>query len=307
MQIRQKYPNVIDRHLLDAAILALLAVIYAPVLWHWYDGWLNKNIGIVHEYFSHGLIGLPFAAYIAWMGRKQWRRLPDTFNPLGAALLVLGGIFYLSGLPDFANLSFPIVLAGLCLWLKGFPGLKLQAFPLLLAFLATPNQAPYLIEPLALPLQSFIAHTAGFILVQLGFPVTVEEINLYVNGRIVEVAPHCAGLKMLFTSLYVGIMLLYWTDTWRSRNKSIFFLVSAVLISVTANIIRNTLLTFFHGTGQEHAFEVLHEGWGGDVYSACMLGTLVLVINAIDRFFPAQSDESNPKEAFEQSDSPQEY
>ena len=301
MQIRQRYPNVIDRHLWDAAILALLAILYAPLIWHWYDGWLHKNIGIIHEYFSHGLIGLPFAAWIAWEKRKLWQRLPDIFNPLGAALLALGGIFYLSGLPDFANLSFPIVLAGLCLWLKGLPGLKLHAFPLLLVFLASPNQAPYLIEPFALPLQSFIAHTAGFILVQLGFPVTVEEINLYVGGRIVEVAPHCAGLKMLFTSLYVGLMLLYWTDTWRSRTKSILFLVSAVLISVSANILRNTLLTFFHGTGQDYAFEVLHEGWGGDVYSACMLGMLVLVINAIDRFFPNSTAQGEPQEELDLS------
>jgi cyanoexosortase B len=295
MQIRQKYPNIIEQHLVGGAILTLLAVLYAPLLWHWvYNGWLNKNIGIIHEYFSHGLIGLPFAAYIAWLDRKKWKRLPDAAHPLGAALLVLGGIFYLSGLPDFVNLSFPAVLAGLCLWLKGFPGFKLLAFPLVLVLLATPNQVPYLIEPYALPLQSFIASTAGFILTQFGMAVRVDDINLYVGGRIVEVAPHCAGLKMLFTSLYVGLMLLYWTDTWRSRTKSVVFLTSAVFISVTANIIRNTLLTFFHGTGQEHAFDVLHEGWGGDLYSACMLGTLVLVINAINQYFPDSSEESEP-------------
>jgi cyanoexosortase B len=273
MQIGQKYPSIIQRHFWEAAILAFLAILYAPLLWHWYNGWMNKSISITHEYFSHGLIGLPFAAYIAWSGRKLWRRLPDTIHPLGAGLLALGGVFYLSGLPDLVNLSFPIVLAGTALWLKGFDGLKLQAFPLLLVLLATPNQVPYLIEPYALPLQSFIAHTAGFILTQFGLPVTVEEINLYVGGRIVEVAPHCAGLKMLFTSLYVAIILLYWTDTWRSRGKTILFLASTVFISVSANILRNSLLTYFHGTGQDQAFEWLHESWGGDLYSACMLGT----------------------------------
>lgn len=291
MQIQQRFPNTIERHLLGGVIIAFLTILYAPLLIHWYDGWLHKTIGIIHEYFSHGLIGLPFAAYIAWTNRKLWRRLPDKAHPLGAVLLIIGGIFYLTGLTDWVNLSFPLVLAGLCFWLKGIPGFQLQSFPLLLVLLASPTSVPYLIEPYALPLQSFIAAVAGFILSQFGIDVFVEDINLYVGGQIVEVAPHCAGLKMLFTSIYVGLMLLYWTGVLQSRGRAAFFLISAALISVTANIIRNTLLTFFHGTGNNHAFEWLHEGWGGDFYSACMLGLLVLLINGMEKYFPITPQE----------------
>jgi cyanoexosortase B len=116
--------------------------------------------------------------------------------------------------------------------------------------------------------------------------VTVDQIYLTVGGRLVEVAPYCAGLKMLFTTLYVGIMLLYWSGAWVSRKTTIVFLSGAAIISVSANIVRNTLLTFFHGTGQEAAFKWLHDDWGGDVYSACMLGSLVLLLNAIERYYP---------------------
>ena len=247
----------VDRDWSNPALISLLTLLYAPVLLHWVDGWLRKSISIEHEYFSHGVIGLPFAAYIAWVNRKQWQRLVEpnqaTIGPekfIGALLLLIAGIFYLSGLPDFVNLSLPVLLMGICLWLKGLPGLKLQGFALLLVFLATPSEIPYLIAPYTLPLQSFIAGTAGFILNQLGLNVTVEQIYLYVNGQIVEVAPYCAGLKMMFTSLYVALMLLYWTDLLRSRIISILFLGCTVVISITANIIRNTLLTYFHGTGQ---------------------------------------------------------
>ena len=141
------------------------------------------------------MLGIPFAAYISWTKQQQWRKLPDTSHPLGAALLLLGGFFYLSGLPDYVNISFPIVLAGLCIWLKGIPGWKLQNFPLLLIFLATPTPIPYLLTPFTMPLQQFIASTAGFILSAFGMDVTVRQINLYVGGRIVEVAPYCAGSK----------------------------------------------------------------------------------------------------------------
>ncbi|NEO47987.1 MAG: cyanoexosortase B, partial [Moorea sp. SIO4A3] len=53
MQIGRKIPIAIDRYLLDGCIIALLVIIYGPVLMHWYNGWLNKSISITHEYFSH--------------------------------------------------------------------------------------------------------------------------------------------------------------------------------------------------------------------------------------------------------------
>ncbi len=290
MAMQQQLKNRYTPQLLSLTILGVLVLLYAPILLHWIDGWLHKNISTEHEYFSHGLIGLPFAAYLFWLQRKQWQRLPDIIHPLGAILLLVGGVFYLSGVGEWVNLSFPAILAGLCLWFKGIPGLKLQGFPLVLVFFATPTAGPYLIAPYTLPLQSFIAGTAGFILNQCGMEVTVEGINLFVGGRIVEVAPYCAGLKMLFTTIYVSLMLLYWTGNLSSRRITNWFLVIAILISISANIVRNTILTFFHGTGQEAAFKWLHDGWGGDLYSGFMLLLLVPLLNRISSYFSTVSE-----------------
>jgi cyanoexosortase B len=275
------------------AVFSLLLFLYAPLLVHWYDGWLNKSISIEHEYFSHGLIGFPFAAYICWSNRQSWQRLSDKTNQssvFGLVLLIIGVLFYLSNLTDLLNLSLPVLLTGLCLWLKGVPGVRLQAFPLLLVLLATPNELPYLIAPYTLPLQRFIAATAGFILFQLGMDVRVDQIYLFVNDRIVEVAPYCAGLKMLFTSLYVGLMLLYWTGAWTSRTVITLFYSGIILISIAANVLRNAMLTFFHGTGQEEAFHWLHDGWGGDLYSACMLGLLVLFLRGVEHWVDGSTE-----------------
>ena len=297
METGRKFSQKTDPYLLEAILLFLLAVLYLPLIARWYEGWLSKSISLEHEYFSHGLIGLPFAGYLIWQNRDIWRKLDDRSHPLGAALLAIAGLFYFQPLPDLVHLSLPICLAGLCLWLKGMPGLRLQTFPLIFVLFATPNDIPYLIAPYTLPLQSFIAATAAGILDIIGIDVTLNQIYLYVGGRTVEVAPHCAGLKMLFTTFYVGTMLICWTGLWRSRARTIFLLGNAALISVIANIFRNTLLTFFHGTGRDGLFHWLHESWGGDLYSACMLGSLFLLVWALERFFPMQPSQPAARHA----------
>ncbi|NMG60008.1 cyanoexosortase B [Geitlerinema sp. P-1104] len=289
MTLQPQLKSTLQRHSTELMVVVLLAVLYLPLIIHWYDGWLNKTISLEHEYYSHGVIGLPFAAYIVWEKRHKWQELPDQFNPFGAVLLGLAAAFYISGAPDLVSLSFPILLSGLCFGLKGVPGMKLLSVPWLLVLLATPTDIPYLIAPFSYPLQSFIAGTAGFILTQWGFDVTVQEIFIYVGGRIVEVAPHCAGFKMLFTTLYVALMLLYWTGALRFRKTVVAFLFSGVLISVITNILRNTFLTLLHGQGQDELFDWLHEGWGGDMVSALMLLALVPTLIALEKLRDALS------------------
>lgn len=271
---------------LEGIIIGLLAVLYGPLLWHWVDGWLNKSISIQHEYFSHGLLGIPFAAYLMWEKRAQWDALPARTHWLSLPLLLVAAAFYSMGLVDVMNLSLPVVLAGLFLVLKGMAGFRLLAFPWVLIMLSTPTQLPYLVEPYVLPLQSFIAAVAGFILLQFGIDVQVDGIYLSVGEQLVEVAPHCAGLKMLFTSLYMGLILTYWTGLNRSRLRTGLFFAGTIGISVIGNIIRNATLTFFHGAQMTRAFEWLHDSWGGDVYSAAMLGLLVVLVRILEDYVP---------------------
>ena len=208
---------------LEWVVLALIAVLYVPLLWHWVEGWLNKSISIQHEYFSHGLLGIPFAAYLVWEKRSPWQSLPTRSHWLAFPLLLGAIAFYSSGLVDLMNLSLPMLLAGLLLALKGRAGFRLHWFPWLLVLLSTPTQLPYLIEPYILPLQAFIASVAGFILLQFDVDVQVDGIYLSVSDQLVEVAPHCAGLKMLFTSLFMGLILTYWTGLYRSRLRTNLF------------------------------------------------------------------------------------
>lgn len=289
MQSVKNMPWRGDRLFFYLFLALLIAILYGPILLKWYDGWFNKNISIEHEYFSHGIIGFPYAAYVVWENRSSWKALPDRFHPLGAFFLGLGSACYLAGAPEVVYLSLPLVLAGICLWLKGMAGFKLYWFPLLLVFLATPNPIPYLLTPHTLGLQEFIASAAGLILNQLGIPVEIEGIHLLINNRLVEVAPYCAGLKMLFTGLYVALIMLHWTRNLGNRRIVALLLSGSLVIGIIANIIRNSLLTWFHGSGQEQAFESLHAGTAGDLYSAVMLVAIVGLLKVLENWDAALS------------------
>lgn len=271
---------------IEGILLGLIAVLYGPLMWHWVDGWINKSISIQHEYFSHGLLGIPFACFLVWEKRSHWKALPTQSYWLAFPILLGSFAFYNSGLVDLMNVSLPLLLLGLLLILKGAAGLRLFFFPWVLLLLSTPTQLPYLLEPYVLPLQSFIAASAGFILLQFGIDVQVNGIYLSVGERLVEVAPHCVGLKMLFTSLYMGLILTYWTGLTRSLLRTNLFFIGIIGVSVVGNIIRNATLTYFHGASMTSAFEWLHDSWGGDVYSAVMLGALVVLVNLLERYVP---------------------
>ena len=59
-----------------------------------------------------------------------------------------------------------------------------------------------------------------------------------------------------------------------------------IAVSVVGNILRNAILTFFHGNQMDAAFEWLHDSWGGDLYSAAMLGSLVVLVQILQRYVP---------------------
>ncbi|MFM7794752.1 MAG: archaeosortase/exosortase family protein, partial [Microcystis panniformis] len=84
-------------------------------------------------------------------------------------------------------------------------------------------------------------------------------------------------------------------------RKTCFMLLSTFGISIGANIIRNALLAWFHGTGQEENFKLLHDGWGGDLYSVFML-LLILLVFQIMQYREAVRKQSPAQEEVNQDD-----
>ena len=107
-------PFLRDSDRLTWILGAGLLILYGPLVVYWYDGWLNHTISLEHEYFSHGVLGLPLAAKTVWDQRERWQALNDRWNPLGAVLMGFAAALYLSGISDTVNLSFPLLLTAYC-------------------------------------------------------------------------------------------------------------------------------------------------------------------------------------------------
>jgi cyanoexosortase B len=80
-------PFLKDPNLFAWILGGALLILYGPLIVSWYDGWLNKSISLEHEYFSHGVLGLPLALKIVWEQRDRWQSLNDRWHPVGAVLM----------------------------------------------------------------------------------------------------------------------------------------------------------------------------------------------------------------------------
>ena len=63
MQVNRKISIAIEQYLIQGIIIVFMVLLYAPLLIHWYDGWLNKNIGIDRVLFSMSKIQRGFAGF----------------------------------------------------------------------------------------------------------------------------------------------------------------------------------------------------------------------------------------------------
>ncbi|MEM7717373.1 MAG: archaeosortase/exosortase family protein, partial [Cyanobacteria bacterium P01_A01_bin.68] len=95
MLTQHQAKHSIPPQLLNFAILGILVLLYGPIMHYWYDGWINKNISTEHEYFSHGIIGFPFAAYLLTQS-------PQGFGLQGMQerVQMLGGILQIQTAPE---------------------------------------------------------------------------------------------------------------------------------------------------------------------------------------------------------------
>jgi exosortase/archaeosortase family protein len=121
------------------------------------------------------------------------------------------------------------------------------------------------------PIRVITAFVSSHLLGLFGYQVQAQGTLLYWLGEIIAVDAPCAGIKMLWTALYLNFTLAAWRDlgflsTWLSTSVTLF----SVFIG---NILRATLL-FFTESGILTAPNIAHEAIGTLVFAFVALAIL---------------------------------
>ena len=197
--------NVTRRSLAALGLVcSVTLIVYLPVLTSLVRQWASD------DNYSHGFVVVPFAAYFAWLRRKDLAALPIRPHWFGA-VVAIGSLFVLVagrlGAELFlARISLVGLTAGAVLFLYGPRHLRLLAFPIAFLLLMVPLPA-VVFNQLAFPLQLLASSAGETVLSASGIPVLREGNVLVLPTTTLEVVQACSGIRSLVSLLTLAIIL----------------------------------------------------------------------------------------------------
>jgi exosortase A len=197
------------------------------------------NLWNTSSAYNYGYLILPISLALIWGERRELaRNLPaPTFWGAGMAA-AFAAAWLLAELLDInegRHIAFVGMIQGLALALLGWRIYRFLAFPLLYLFFLVPT-GTFLLTPL-----QTIAHKANVVLLKAsGVPVFAEDFLIQVPAGSFLVEPGCAGLNFFLVAF--ALSLLYGRLTYASLTARALCVISALAISIVANVIRIYLI-----------------------------------------------------------------
>src|ERR1017187_327028 len=234
-QQRREHRFLIGKQWRALVISLLLAALDADALVTLAAAWWGN------ESYSHGVLVVPLAFYIAWKQRSTILATPAAPSAQGIYLTGIGCLLFAAGklgAEFFATrISLVLVVAGLVWTFWGKKRLRHLAFPLLLVASVVP--LPVIVyNSLAAPLQLLASDLATRAAQFLG-------VSVYRDGNIIQlastslgVAEACSGLRSL-GSLTVGALLLGFLERFGIWTRVGLFVLS-IPIAIFFNVVRVT-------------------------------------------------------------------
>lgn len=252
--------NPLQRPLLNVLVLGLGLVVllasWSGTVLHLFD--LVWNV----DTYSHGIWVPPVALWLIWRRRAEvmaagprfwW---PGAFLLGGIQLVWLAGTFVEARVIEHVALVLSVqAVALMCL---GLSAAKPIRFPLFFLFLIIPVG-----EQLVGPLQVITAKSVIWALDVSGIPFMADGVLIELSSGLYQVARACAGVKFLFSSVVMGVLLCHLAFT--SWYRRAVMLAASVLVPILANAVRvYTTLLIAEWTDQSFAKDVDHivYGWG---------------------------------------------
>ncbi len=261
-----------------ALCAALLGVIYYNALALMVGVWVDD------ENYGHGFF-VPFISlFLIWMKRDKIRTLEPRGSWWGLSLIVASLALYVMGelgtLAPLLQLSFWLVVVGLCWATLGGRVVRALSFPLL--YLLTMIPLPqFILQGLSGQLQ-LLSSALGVGCLQVVGVTAFREGNVIDLGPIqLQVVEACSGLRYLFPLMSLALLCAYLFQGPMWKRAMVF--LSSMPIAIVLNGFRigviGVLVEYF-GAGAADGFLHLFEGW---VIFLLSLAILVLVMWGLSR------------------------
>ena len=262
-----------------AALLALIAWLYAPILLRLSSQWrADPN-------FSHGFFVPLFSLFVVWQDRRRLaaiQRVPSNWGiPLiliSLSMLILG---VLGAELFLSRFSLLLLTTGLVIFFLGWEFFRALLFPLAFLILMIPIPT-ILFNQITFPLQILASKLAAWFLPLLGVPVLREGNIINLPAMPLEVADACSGIRSLMTLTTLTIMYGYLLES-RVLIR-VLLAVAAIPIAVIANgfrIVGTGLLVQYWDPDKAQGFFHEFSGWLIFVVSMFMLFFLHRLLAAV--------------------------
>ncbi|HHY54909.1 MAG TPA: exosortase/archaeosortase family protein [Chloroflexi bacterium] len=258
------------------ALIGFVAITWPVWQWLWFE-WMSN------QYYSHGLLILPVALFLAV---QRFRNDPDlVYTPgqgalAGVIALALGLAAYLVALQQRAYYlaAFAMIgmLAGLVWALAGAAVLRKLVFPIGYLVLMVPLPA---LDRVTLPLALFTGFCSGSLVQWLGLPVAINGNAIALPNADLVIGAQCSGVNSLITLVALLVLVAYLLEgpVW----SRLALILLAIPLALVGNILRvATLLFVARAWGADAAFTFYHD-YSGILFFVAVLALIMPLTRAL--------------------------
>jgi exosortase len=260
------------------ALIGYLAITWPVWQWLWFE-WMSN------EYYSHGLLILPVAIFLAVQRFRNDDTLVYTHGQTSLAGVGLFGVtlaFYLYALQERAYYLAAFAMIGMLaggVWaVAGAAVVRKLAFPIGYLVLMVPIP---LLDRITLPLALFTGYCSGAIVQFLGLDVMIAGNAVTLPNADLVIGAQCSGVNSLITLVALLVLVAYLLDgpMW----ARVLLVVLAIPLALIGNILRvATLLFVARAWGAEAGFTFYHDYSGLLFFVAVLL--LIMPLTRVLRF-----------------------
>jgi exosortase len=259
-------------------VFAALAMGVLGVLATW-DAWHDiYTLAYNDEEYSHIFLVPIVSLAMVYVRRMRMRHCKPSGAILGVLLVALGWAMTAYGFYHAKqaawHLGAVVVVVGCMLSVLG-KNVLFRFFPAVAVLIFLVPVPGRIRQAIALPLQTWTAHTAQTGLEICGVETEVSGNTLSINGRPVTVAEACNGLRMVFPLLLVSYAFSFALPL--RNNVRFLVLLASPLVAIFCNVLRTLPTIWLFGNAPENVAHKFHNysGW------AMLLVSFLLLLGII--------------------------